>query len=103
MAFICGFAKFYYPFNFCNEYTLFVSSEQIFFLNGRLIFGPDARSLIVTLLLILVPVVIFCAFVVINLIDEFPSNNPGYAILATTIIFTIYVSSLDIPFLCSVQ
>ncbi|XP_057492856.1 protein S-acyltransferase 8-like [Actinidia eriantha] len=65
--------------------------NNIFFLNGRLIFGPDARSLIVTLLLLLVPVVIFCAFVVINLIDEFPSNNPGYAILATTIIFTIYV------------
>ena len=76
----------------------FVSSEQIFFLNGRLIFGPDARSLIVTLLLILVPVVIFCAFVVINLVDEFPSYNAGYAILATTVIFTIYVSSLNIPF-----
>ncbi|PSS26680.1 Protein S-acyltransferase [Actinidia chinensis var. chinensis] len=65
--------------------------SNIFFLNGRLIFGPDARSLIVTLLLILVPVVIFCAFVVINLVDELPSYNAGYAILATTVIFTIYV------------
>ncbi|GFZ14649.1 DHHC-type zinc finger family protein [Actinidia rufa] len=79
------------PLTFAVNIHFFGSSAQIFFLNGRLIFGPDARSLIVTLLLILVPVIIFCAFVVINLIDEFPSNNPGYAILATTIIFTIYL------------
>lgn len=67
---------------------------QKFFLNGRLIFGPDASSLIVTLLLILVPVVLFCAFVARNLIHEFPSQNTGYAVFAVAVIFTIYVSSL---------
>ncbi|KAE9449836.1 hypothetical protein C3L33_18252, partial [Rhododendron williamsianum] len=59
--------------------------------NGRLIFGPDARSLIVTLLLVIVPVAIFCTFVASNLFHKFPSYNAGYAILVATIVYTIYV------------
>ncbi|KAJ6920284.1 protein S-acyltransferase 8-like [Populus alba x Populus x berolinensis] len=62
-----------------------------FILGGRLIFGPDARSLIVTLLLIIVPVIIFCVFVVRHLRHEFSPDNAGYAILVVAIIFTIYV------------
>ncbi|XP_047310050.1 protein S-acyltransferase 8-like isoform X2 [Impatiens glandulifera] len=65
--------------------------SNIFLLNGRLIFGPDARSLIFTLLLILVPVVIFCSLVAKNLFHRFPSYDAGYAILLVTIFFTIYV------------
>ncbi|KAI3451050.1 hypothetical protein Pfo_007715 [Paulownia fortunei] len=62
-----------------------------FFFGGRLMFGPDVGSLIVTLLLILAPVVIFCALVARNLLHEFPSHNAGYAILLVVIIFTICV------------
>ncbi|CDP12855.1 unnamed protein product [Coffea canephora] len=62
-----------------------------FLLNGRLVFGPDASSLIVTLLLILVPVVIFCAFVARNLIHEFPTENAGYAVFVAAVVFTVYV------------
>ncbi|KAF4352092.1 hypothetical protein F8388_000784 [Cannabis sativa] len=62
-----------------------------FLLSGRLIFGPDARSLLVTLLLILAPVIIFCAFVGRHLRHEFSPRNSGYAILVVAIIFTIHV------------
>lgn len=70
--------------------------------NGRLIFGPDARSLIVTLLLVIVPVAIFCTFVASNLFHKFPSYNAGYAILVATIVYTIYVSSPNLPLIALV-
>lgn len=60
--------------------------------NGRLIFGPDARSLVVTVLLIVVPVIIFCTHVAKNLVREFPTYDAGYAIFAVAVLFTIYVS-----------
>ncbi|KAF3445481.1 hypothetical protein FNV43_RR10657 [Rhamnella rubrinervis] len=62
-----------------------------FILGGRLVFGPDARSLLVTLLLIIVPVIIFCVFVARHLRDEFSPDHSGYAILVVAIVFTIYV------------
>lgn len=62
-----------------------------FILGGRLVFGPDARSLLVTLLLIIVPVIIFCSFVARHLRHEFSPVNSGYAILVVAIVFTIYV------------
>ncbi|KAK9272688.1 hypothetical protein L1049_003065 [Liquidambar formosana] len=71
-------------------YQVWRGSNKFIF-NGRLIFGPDARSLIVTLLLIIVPVVIFCTLVARNLLHKFPAYNAGYAILVVVIVFTIYV------------
>ncbi|XP_043716681.1 protein S-acyltransferase 8-like [Telopea speciosissima] len=65
-----------------------------FIFSGRLIFGPDARSLIVTVLLILVPIIIFCVLVARHLRHLFPTYNAGYAILVVAIVFTIYVMVL---------
>lgn len=65
-----------------------------FILGGRLVFGPDARSLFVTLLLIIVPIIIFCVFVASHLRHEFPSYDAGYAIVVVAIVFTIYILGL---------
>lgn len=71
---------------------------QKFILGGRLIFGPDARSVPVTVLLIIVPVILFCVFVARHLRHEFSPYNAGYAILVVAILFTIYVSLRKINF-----
>ncbi|XP_024031565.1 probable protein S-acyltransferase 6 isoform X2 [Morus notabilis] len=70
-------------------YQLWKGSNR-FFLNGRLIFGPDARSLFLTVFLILAPVILFSAFVSQRLIVEF-HHNLGNLIVAICIIFTIFV------------
>lgn len=72
----------------------FCSVLQKFVFGGRLIFGPDARSVPLTVLLILVPVVLFCVFVARHLLHEFSPHNAGYAILVVPILFTVYVSLL---------
>jgi palmitoyltransferase ZDHHC9/14/18 len=69
-------------------YQLWEGSNK-FFLGGRLIFGPDVRSLFLTIFMIIVPLAIFCAFVANNLLDKF-SHHLGIFIMAIAIIFTVY-------------
>lgn len=66
---------------------------QKFLCYGRLVFGPDAWSLVVTLLLITVPSVIFCTHVVRNLIPELSPPYGGYVILVAAVALTLYVSA----------
>lgn len=79
-------------FELCR-YSLIVLSPflQKFFLQGRFIFGPDARSLALTIFLIVAPVVVFCIYVARKLIDDY-SDHWGISIIAVAVAFTIYVS-----------
>lgn len=65
---------------------------QIFLLQGRLIFGPDVRSLFFTIFLIVVPVIVFCVFVARKLMDDFP-HDWGISIVVLVVGFTLFVSS----------
>ncbi|KAJ8752633.1 hypothetical protein K2173_005522 [Erythroxylum novogranatense] len=68
--------------------------SNVFLLHGRLIFGPDARSLLLTLFLIIAPVVIFCVFVARKLMDDFP-HHLGISIVVVVVALTI----IDLIFL----
>ncbi|XP_073013805.1 probable protein S-acyltransferase 7 [Typha latifolia] len=61
-----------------------------FFLGGRIIFGPDVRSLVLTVCLIVIPLILFGAFVTPKLVHEF-QHNLGSLILAIAIVFATYV------------
>ncbi|KAK3036400.1 hypothetical protein RJ639_029999 [Escallonia herrerae] len=64
--------------------------SNIFFFQGRFIFGPDVRSLLLTIFLIVAPVAIFCVFVAGKLMDDF-SHHLGILIMVVAVLFTIYV------------
>ncbi|RDX73955.1 putative protein S-acyltransferase 7, partial [Mucuna pruriens] len=61
-----------------------------FCLQGRLIFGPDVKSIFLTVFLIVAPVAVFSAFVVRKLLDDFP-HNWGYSILIVVILHTMFI------------
>lgn len=61
-----------------------------FCLGGRLIFGPDVRSIIITVCLIVIPVILFCAFVSQRLINEF-QYDLGNLVVAICVLLTVYV------------
>lgn len=61
-----------------------------FFLGGRLVFGPDVRSLLLTLVLILAPVAVFCVFVGRHLMEDF-SHHSGLAIMVVAVAHTCVV------------
>lgn len=65
---------------------------QIFLLQGRFIFGPDVRSLALTVVLIAVPMAVFCVFVARKLMDDF-SHHLGVSIMVIAVAFTLYVST----------
>ncbi|KAG4182393.1 hypothetical protein ERO13_A09G038500v2 [Gossypium hirsutum] len=63
--------------------------SNIFLFQGRFIFGPDVRSLGLTILLIVAPVSIFCVFVARKLMDDF-SHHLGNLIMVVAVVFTVY-------------
>ncbi|KAH7686713.1 palmitoyltransferase ZDHHC9/14/18 protein [Dioscorea alata] len=62
--------------------------SNIFFLQGRFIFGPDVRSLFLTIFLIVAPASVFCALVARKLMDQF--SDWGVSIMVIAVAFTIY-------------
>ncbi|KAE8659916.1 putative protein S-acyltransferase 7 [Hibiscus syriacus] len=62
--------------------------SNIFVLGGRLIFGPDVRSLFFTIILVAAPVAVFCVFVARKLTDEFP-HHLGISIMAVAVVLTL--------------
>lgn len=68
---------------------------QVFFLQGRFIFGPDVRSLVLTISLIVAPVSVFCVFVARKLMDDF-SHHLGISIMVVAVAFTVYVSVMSV-------
>lgn len=73
-------------------FWILCSLLQIFLLGGRLIFGPDVRSLFLTVFLIAAPVAIFCIFVARKLMDDFPHHS-GISIMVIVVALTLFVSS----------
>ncbi|XP_077212191.1 putative protein S-acyltransferase 7 [Tasmannia lanceolata] len=67
--------------------------SNIFLLEGRFIFGPDVRSLLLTILLIAAPVTIFCVFVARKLMDDY-SHHLGISIMVIAVAFTLYILGL---------
>lgn len=68
--------------------------SNLFLLQGRFIFGPDARSLFLTVFLIAAPVAVFCVFVAKKLMDNF-SHRYGILVMVVVVVFTL----LDLVFL----
>ncbi|MED6158689.1 hypothetical protein PIB30_035139 [Stylosanthes scabra] len=64
--------------------------NNVFLFWGRLIFGPDIKSIFLTIFLIVAPVAVFCVFVARKLLDDF-SHHSGYSILIIAIVHTIFV------------
>ncbi|MED6187094.1 hypothetical protein PIB30_073087 [Stylosanthes scabra] len=64
--------------------------NNVFFLGGRLIFGPDVKSIFISLFLVISPVAVFCAFVARKLIHHFP-HHAGWSIIALVILHTFFV------------
>ncbi|KAJ4850139.1 hypothetical protein Tsubulata_000617 [Turnera subulata] len=68
--------------------------SNTFLLQGRLIFGPDARSVLLTMFLIVAPVAVFCVFVARKLMDDF-HHHLGISIIVVVVVLTV----LDLVFL----
>lgn len=68
--------------------------NNIFFLRGRIIFGPDVRSLFLTVFLIVTPVLIFCALVARKLMDDF-NKHLGVCIM----VFVVFITLVDLTLL----
>lgn len=76
----------------CTMCLICFVGVQKFCFNGRLMFGPDGKSLILTMSLIVVPVILFCSFVSSGLVHMYP-HHIGNCIVAVAVVCAIYVSS----------
>ncbi|KAF5730978.1 protein S-acyltransferase 7 [Tripterygium wilfordii] len=63
--------------------------SNIFFLQGRLIFGPDVRSVLLTVFLIVAPVAVFCVFVARKLMDDF-QHHLGILVMVIVVALTLF-------------
>ncbi|KAJ4752058.1 DHHC-type zinc finger family protein [Rhynchospora pubera] len=67
--------------------------NNVFWLGGRLIFGPDYRSILLTISLITIPVIFFAVFICKRLSAEVDLYL-GHLILSIAVILCIYVITL---------
>ncbi|RDY01561.1 putative protein S-acyltransferase 7, partial [Mucuna pruriens] len=64
--------------------------SNVFLFGGRLIFGPDVKSIFISIFLVLVPVAVFCAMVARKLLEDFPHHS-GWSIMVAVIALTLFV------------
>ncbi|KAF5191279.1 S-acyltransferase [Thalictrum thalictroides] len=64
--------------------------NNIFFFGGRLVFGPDVRSLLLTLSLIVIPAFLFCAFISQRVVVDNKHHRIN-TLLAASATFTAYI------------
>ncbi|KAL2342806.1 hypothetical protein Fmac_004091 [Flemingia macrophylla] len=64
--------------------------SNVFLFGGRLIFGPDVKSIFISIFLVLFPVALFCSMVARKLLDDFP-HHLGWSIMAVAIALTLFV------------
>ncbi|KAF2322929.1 hypothetical protein GH714_032132 [Hevea brasiliensis] len=76
--------------NLEHSFVLGIFIATDIFLQGRFIFGPDVRSLALTIFLIVAPVAVFCVFVARKLSDDF-SDHLEISIMVVAVVFTVYV------------
>ncbi|XP_009768845.1 probable protein S-acyltransferase 7 [Nicotiana sylvestris] len=74
---------------FIRTYQAWKGSNK-FILQGRFIFGPDVRSVFMTIFLIVAPVAVFCVFVARKMVDDF-AGDWGWSIMIAAVVFTVYV------------
>ncbi|KAG6410622.1 hypothetical protein SASPL_128687 [Salvia splendens] len=72
-----------------RKYKAWEGSNK-FCLGGRFIFGPDVRSIFLTVFLIVAPAAVFCLFIARKLLDDF-SGDWGIAVLVVFIVKTVFV------------
>ncbi|KAH6829727.1 DHHC-type zinc finger family protein [Perilla frutescens var. hirtella] len=72
-----------------RKYQAWEGSNK-FCLGGRFIFGPDVRSVFLTIFLIVAPAAVFCVFVARKLMDDF-SGDWGISVMVVFVVATVYV------------
>lgn len=74
----------------CDCHFFFMNTLQKFYCGGRIVFGPDIKSIFLTLSLILIPVILFWVFVAKALIIAY--HGEGIILVVSSALLTAYVS-----------